>query len=189
MEISKRTLVIFCLGLVTSLVLTSYVAGYYYIEFQNEDRLGREYADMYNELVQNYTSLLGLIQQYESERQNLTELLEKYQSCVMQVNICIDYEEWNATVVWYNNTIVPLKCDLLQATKMVTVVNSTYWPAYQASFVDAINGIWKSGSKFWMWCRWDEEKELWEYGSIGADRCILMKGDTLMWRYEIPGYF
>jgi len=127
----------------------------------------------------------GLTQQYMFEKQNLTELLEKYRSCIMRVNICINYTEWNATVVWYNNTIVPLGCDLLQATKMVAVVNYTYYWQYQASFVDAINGVWnnKTCSRFWMWHYWDENQKEWKYGQVGADRYKLTNNEIVKWRY------
>lgn len=186
----KRTLVIFCLGWLASLVLASCVAGYYYMEFQKETKLSMEYANMYNKLVQNYTNLLDeylkLAQQYALEKQNLTELLEKYGNCIMRVNICIDYKEWNGTVVWYNDTIVPLRCNLLEATKKVAVVNYTYWPVYHASFVDAINGVWRDNTRFWMWYRWVNDK--WEYGTCGADLYILSDGEILMWRYETPSY-
>lgn len=153
MELSKRSLVIFCLGWLVSLILTGYVAVYYYMEFQK-----------------------------------LTELLQKYQSCTTGVTICIDYKEWNGTVVWYNNTIVPLGCNLLQATKTIAVVNYTYWPAYQACFVDAINGVWNHDAYFWMWYRCNDEKQMWEYGPCGADTYTLTKSEIVMWRYEIPSY-
>jgi len=149
MEISKRSLIIFCLGWVTFLVLTSYVAGYYYMEFQN-----------------------------------LTKLLEKYRSCVMHVNICIDYKEWNETVVWYNDTFVPLGCDLLQATEMIAIVNCTTYPGL-GYFVDAINGVWKTSTRFWMWYQWKNE---WVYGPCGAGSYLLSNGEIVMWQYEIPSY-
>jgi len=134
-------------------------------------------------------ALMGLlVGYYYIQYKDLTSLLQKYESVIVRVNICIDYKEWNATVVWYNDTIVPLGCDLLQATRRIAVVNSTYWPAYQASFVDAMNGVWKSGARFWMWYRWNAEKEMWEYGNVGADRYPLTNNETVMWRYEIPGY-
>jgi len=192
MELSKRSLIIFSLGWLVSLSLVGFVAGYYYMEFQKEAQLSGEYAGMYNELMQNYTDLLDeylrLVQQCESEKQNLTELLEKYGSCIMRVNIRIDYREWNGTVVWYNDTIVPLGCNLLQATETVALVNFTYWPAYQASFVDAINGVWNYGACFWMWHRWTDDQRLCEYGDAGADRCELSNNEIAMWRYEIPSY-
>ncbi|MGD8544882.1 MAG: DUF4430 domain-containing protein [Candidatus Bathyarchaeota archaeon] len=190
MELLKRSFIIFCLGWLTSLVLTSYVAGYYYLEFQKEAQLSSEYADKYNDLVQNYTGLLneylGMVQQYESKEQNLTELLEEYESCIMQVSICIDYKEWNGTVVWYNDTTVPLGCSLLQATERVAVVNFTYWPALQASFIDAINGVRKSSLYYWMWLYQEANSTTWTYGSVGADLYTLESGQVLMWRYEIP---
>ncbi len=192
MELSKKSLVIFCLGWLVSVVLVSLVAGYCYIEFQEEAQLSREYADMYNGLVQNYTSLLNdhlmLIQQYESEKQNLTELLERYRSCVMQVNICIDYREWNGTVVWYNNTMIPLGYDMLNATKLIAEVEYTYWSAYQASFVDAINGVSNEHPYYWMWLYWDQNEKTWKYGAVGADSYILKPDETIMWRYEIPSW-
>jgi hypothetical protein len=123
---------------------------------------------------------------YYMEFQNLTQMLKKYENCIMRVNICIDYKEWNGTVVWYNDTIVPLGCNLLEATEKVAVVNHTYWPAFQASFVNAINGVWNNGSYYWMWYCWVNDK--WEYGAYGADSYILSDGEILMWRYEIPSY-
>jgi len=130
----------------------------------------------------------SLYLELQREKQNLTELLEKYQSCVMQVNICIDYCEWNGTIVWYNDIIVPLGCNLLEATKIVATVNYTYWEAYHASFVDAINGIWNQGKYYWMWYRWNSESQTWEYGECGADLYVISNGETLKWRYEIPNY-
>jgi len=192
MELSKRSLVIFCLGWLTSLLLTSCVAGYYYMEFQREAQLSREYADMYNELMPNYTSLLNdyltMVQQYEFEKQNLTQLLEKYGHCIMRANICIDYKEWNVTVVWYNDTIVPLGYNLLQATKMIAIVNCTYYKSVSGWFVDAINGVWNHGPYVWMWYLWDSNDKTWKYGPVGAGSYSLKVDETVMWRYEIPAY-
>lgn len=153
MGLSKRRLIIFCLGWLTSLALASFVAGYYYMKFQN-----------------------------------LTELLEKYENVTIRVNICIYYKELNETLVWYNNTIVPLGCNLLQATETVALVNSTHFPAQQASFVDAINGVWNHGAYFWMWQHWNNAQEKWEYGDIGADKYTLTNNEIVRWRYEIPNY-
>jgi len=125
---------------------------------------------------------------YYMEFRNLNELLEQYENVTMEVNICIEYKELNGTVLWYNNTIIPLGCNLLQATKTVALVNSTYSPAQQASFVDAINGVWNHGAIFWMWQHWDDTQEKWEYGNVGADIYKLTKNETVRWRYEIPSY-
>jgi len=151
MEFSKRSLVIFGLGWLTSIALVGLIAGYYYIEYQN-----------------------------------LLAKLEEYKGQVMRVNICINYEGWNGTIVWHNGTLVLAGCDLLSATKRVAVVNYTYWQSMQASFVDAINNIWNNGTHYWMWYRWTNNG--WDYGPVGADRYILSPNETVMWRYEKPQY-
>ena len=211
MKETKRSLIIVVLAWVTSLFLVSLVGAYYYTEFQKEKSANTVYVNMYNNLLKNYTSLLQSytkllndynslaqsyeaerhnltywLQQYETEKQNLTSLLQQYESCIMRVNICIDYG--NGTVLWHNQTIVPLGCNLLQATRMVAVVNSTYWPAYRASFVDAINGVWNKGAYYWMWYYWDKDSKTWKYGNCGADLYVLSDGETVRWRYEIPNY-
>ncbi|MEM0057785.1 MAG: hypothetical protein QXG58_03040 [Candidatus Bathyarchaeia archaeon] len=149
MELSKRSLTIFGLGWLTSLILVGFVAGYYYMEHQN-----------------------------------LLKKLKEYEGCIMHVNICINYG--NGTMEWHNNTLVLFGCDLLTATKKVAVVNYTYWASQGASFVDAINNVWNSGRKYWMWYRWTDHG--WEYGPVGADRYILSPNETIMWRYEVPQY-
>lgn len=151
MQFSKRSLGIFGLGWLTSLLLVGCIAGYYYLEHQN-----------------------------------LLKKLREYESCVIHVNICINYKEWNDTVVWYNNTVVPLGCDLLSATQRVAVVNYTYWKAYESSFINAINNVENGGGKYWMWYRWTSNG--WEYGSVGADGYILSPNEKVMWRYETPNY-
>lgn len=148
MELSKRSLVIFGFGWLTSLVLIGSIAGYYYLEYQN--------------------------------------LLKTLKGCVMHIDICINYTEWNGTIAWYNDTIVPLGCNLLSATEKIAIVNYTYWASYQASFVDAINGVWNNNPYYWMWYRWNGVD--WEYGLVGADRYILSPNEIVRWRYEKPNY-
>jgi len=104
----------------------------------------------------------------------------------MRVNICIDYG--NGTIEWYNDTVIPLGYNLLEATKRIAIVNYTYWPSYRASFVDAINGVWNKGAYYWMWYYWDLELKTWRYGNCGADLYVLSKGEIIRWRYEIPSY-
>lgn len=199
MLMEKRTLIIFCLGWITTLVITACLAGYYYIQYRDYADLSHQYADMYNDLSQNYTQLLEdftrlvknyteLSQKYEAEKTNYTELIQKYESVVMRVNICINYREWNATVVWYNNTIVPLGCDLLQATKIIAIANCTYYPSVPGWFVDAINGVWNKGPYSWMWYFWNSNDKTWKYGPVGAGSYPLKANETVMWHYEIPGW-
>ena len=190
MGISKRTIKMILSAWITSIFLVGLIAASYYIELQKEKQRSGQYKEMYDDLLGNYTGLLNsylnFLQEYKLGKQNLTEMLEGYESCVMHVNLCIDYG--NGTILWYNDTIVPLGYNLLEATKGVAVVNSTYWPAYRASFVDAINGVWNKGSYYWMWYRWDGESKVWKYGGCGADLYTLSNGEVVKWRYEIPNY-
>lgn len=124
---------------------------------------------------------------YYMEFENLSRMLESDQN-VMRVNICIDYKELNGTVVWYNDTVVPVGSNLLEATETVVPVNSTYYSAQQSSFVDAIDGVWNEGAFYWMWLSWDETQQNWNYGDVGADRYWLTNNEIVMWRYEFPDY-
>lgn len=151
MQLGKRTLLIFLLGIGTALVITAGLAGYNYIQYQN----------------------------YKA-------LVEQYEAVTMRVNLGINYG--NGTIVWHNETIVPLGYDLLNATKLVADVNSTYWSAYQASFVNSINGVANNQTYYWMWLYWDENESLWKYGPTGADTYILKPNEVIMWRYEMPAY-
>lgn len=154
MEISKRSLVIFGLGWLTSLVLVGCIAGYYQMEYQN-----------------------------------LLKKLKEYEGHVMRANICIDYG--NGTVKWHNNTVVLSGCDLLSATKRVAIVNCTYYEGQSPGkyFVNAINSVWNSGSKYWMWYYWNTSGGKWELGSVGADAYILSPNEAVMWRYETPSLY
>lgn len=123
---------------------------------------------------------------YYLECERLMDLLKSYETVTMCVNICINYG--NKTVVWYNNTLVSLGCNLLNATMLVADVEYTYWPAYQASFVDSINGVANNAPYYWMWLFWDAEKSEWRYGPVGADCYILRPNEIVMWRYEMSSW-
>jgi len=119
---------------------------------------------------------------YYVQCQNYNALIKQYEAVTIRANLCINYG--NGTVLWYNETILPVGCNLLNATKRVAVVNSTYYPTYEANFVNAINGVCYNSTHYWMWLRWDENENDWKYGSVGADLYILKPDETLMWRYE-----
>ena len=211
MVAERRIVIIFALGLVSVLVLSATVCAHYNMKYNEQKKLSEQYSSQYNELSEKYLSLLEnytalvedynkLVQKYnelldnytrlfgehQAEKENYMQLLEEYENVTMRVNICIDYG--NGTVVWYNDTLIPLGYDLLRATQIIAVVNYTYWEAYQACFVDAINGVWNTDTWYWMWLKWNVEDHEWEYGQVGADKYTLSKGETVMWRYEIPSW-
>lgn len=124
------------------------------------------------------TSLFGY---YYLRFQEYVDLSREYEAVTMRVNIAIDYG--NETKVWYNNTIVPLGATLLNATEIVADVQYTYWPQYQAVFIDAINDIPTTETHFWWWMYWDDGTEEWKDGEIGADIYKLKPQETALWRY------
>lgn len=130
----------------------------------------------------------GIAGYYYTKLQEITQVLKKYKGYVMHVHICINYEAWNGTVEWYNDTLVPLGCNLYEATKTVAVVNATLWNSPEGYFVDAINDVWNNVSEncFWMWYRWLGKG--WEYGYCAADAYTLSDGEIVMWKYEKPNY-
>jgi hypothetical protein len=123
---------------------------------------------------------------YYMKYQEAMRLLREYEKVTIRVNICLNYG--NGTVKWYNNTLVPLGYDLLSATKLIAMVNSTYWESYQSYSVDAINGVWNNQTHYWMWLKWNTETNEWEYPLVSADQHLLSKGETVMWRYEVPSW-
>lgn len=125
---------------------------------------------------------------YYIKLQSVLQVLEKYKGCTLHVNICIDYDALNETVKWHNDTIVPVGCNLLEATQKIAVVNATYYYSQGGSFVNAINNVRNDPAKnyFWMWYRWVNGS--WKCGECAADAYILSDGEIVKWRYETPNY-
>ncbi len=129
---------------------------------------------------------LGVAGYYYMQYRSYADLLQQYEPLVIRVNICIDYG--NGTVTWYNNTLVPINYSLLNATMMIASVEYTYWPKYNACFVDSINGVPNRDPYYWMWWYWDEGERAWKHGLVSADHHILKQGEIVMWRYEKPSW-
>jgi hypothetical protein len=109
----------------------------------------------------------------------------------VRVNICIDYQKYNNTIVWYNNTMIPNNSTLYVATIAVANVNASEWGGGLGKFVDAINGVWTNGSAgyYWMWYQWNPENQTWVYGPLGASNYIMSNNEIIRWRYEFPNEY
>lgn len=118
---------------------------------------------------------------YFAQSREYSASLQEYDRVTMRVNLLIDYG--NGTKVWYNETLAPLGCDLLNATKRVASVESTYWEEYKASFVDAINDVPSNATHNWFWDYWDLEKSKWVHGPVGADLYLLRPREIVKWYY------
>lgn len=118
---------------------------------------------------------------YYMRFQEYDSLLREYEKVTMRVNILIDYG--NGTMVWHNNTLVSYGATLFNATERVAVVQSTYWPQYQAVFIDAINGVPTTQEHWWWWKYWDANSKEWKDGEVGADLYKLKPNEAVMWQY------
>ncbi len=183
------------LGVLCWALISTGFLGYYYKSYRNtanlyvqtQSKLDQALSDL-AELQSLYNQVLSNLEETESLYNQTLSELEKY---TVLVNICIDYG--NGTVVWYNDTRVPLGATLFNATSEVAVLNYTVWnlPGYgypddKAIFIDAINGVWNDyqANKYWQWYYWDGSQ--WVLGPVGCNHpdATVEDGGIYMWRYE-----
>jgi hypothetical protein len=140
-------------------------------------------------LIASNLLAVGLAAYYSLEVQNLNELLITNESEV-SVNLCLDYQSYDETIVWYNNTVLPFGSTLWNLTNSIAVVEAddSWIDSLGAHYITAINGVREDGSNahHWMWTYWDDSQLEWVYGNVGADLYILSNNDIIRWRYENP---
>ncbi len=114
-------------------------------------------------------------------------LLKEVEGLTYRVNILIDYG--NGTRVWYNSTLVPIGWSLYNATLKIAKVKATYFPQYDAYFVDSINGVGENkppekASWYWMIWLWDKENLAWKLSEVSSDKYLLKKDDIVAWVFQ-----
>lgn len=129
-------------------------------------------------LAASYTAI-HFYTQAETYKMNYESLLRDLDGLTMLVNLKIDYG--NVTVVWYNNTRVPLDATLLTATKVVASVD--YSVSDFGAFVNKINGVGEDPDSFWLWNYLDPDTGSWVFGPVGCDQWVLHNGDAVSWTY------
>ena len=122
---------------------------------------------------------LNYYSQAESYSRDYQTLLEDLESLTILVSIKIDYG--NGTVLWHNETRIPLNSTLLAATKIVSSVE--YTTSALGVFVDKINGVGEDPKIWWLWNFWDPETRKWEPGPVGSGQWTLQSGDVVSWKY------
>jgi len=135
-------------------------------------------AFMCTTILASYAAL-NYYSQAESYSRDYQALLEDLESLTILVSIKIDYR--NGTVVWHNDTRVPLNSTLLAATKIVSSVE--YTTSALGVFVDKINGVGDDPKIFWLWHFWDPESRKWAPGPVGSGQWMLQSGDVVSWTY------
>lgn len=143
-------------ALLCTTIASAYLALNYQSQLQKQDEL--------------YQQLLSDVNQLQGSLDVLT----------IMVDIKIDYG--NDTIIWYNETRVPLNIDLLSATHMITEVE--YSTSEFGIFVTGINKVGGDADKFWLWYNFEENTYEWQYGLVASDAWILHDGDIVSWVYS-----
>lgn len=115
----------------------------------------------------------GLLQDIESLQGNLDDL-------TIRIDMKIDYG--NETIVWHNNTRIPLGANLLTATKVISSVE--YSTGEFGAFVEKIDGVGGDPNTFWLWNYYDRDSGVWEYGPVASDMWAPHNGDVVSWVYS-----
>lgn len=109
--------------------------------------------------------------QYEYEL-----LLVELEENTVVISIRMDYGD--ETIMWFNDTRVPLGTNFLNATGIISELElqSSEWGV----FVISIDGVGGDTNSFWLWDYYDDG---WQMGPVGADQWIVHDGDILSWTY------
>ena len=118
--------------------------------------------------------------QVEAYKKNYRALIEDLEGLTILIDMKIDYG--NGTVLWYNNTRVPLDSTLLTATQIAASVD--YSTSDFGAFANKINGVGGDPGTYWLWYFWDPDKGSWEFGPVGCDQWVLHDGDMVSWTYS-----
>jgi len=116
---------------------------------------------------------------YGETEEKYRRMVEDLDDLTIQVSIKIDYG--NGTVLWHNNTRVPLNASLLSATSFIADI--TYTRGEYGAFVNSINDVSNKDGKYWLWSYFDGETQEWKMGTVAADMRDLHEGDIVAWIY------
>jgi hypothetical protein len=97
---------------------------------------------------------------------------------MIQVSVTIDYG--NGTSITHEKVRLFYNTTALDALMAVAKVSATYWPSFDATFVDAINGVANNPDDMNYWMYYVNG----EHAAVGADKYLLHNGDHVEWKYE-----
>lgn len=127
------------------------------------------------------TILTGILAfQYNGQLQAVQHeyelLLVELEENTVVISIRMDYGD--ETIMWFNDTRVPLGTNFLNATGIISELElqSSEWGV----FVVSIDGVGGDTNSFWLWDYYDDS---WQMGPVGADQWIVHDGDILSWTY------
>ena len=138
-----------------ALLISTILTGYYALDYQN--RL--------NSLQADYDTLYESVNAMQGSLDDLTIL----------VDLKIDYGD---TIVWYNETRVPLNSKLLDAMELLLPLN--YTTSDFGVMINEINSVGGDSSYFWLWYYYNNG---WQFSFEGVQQYTLKDGDIIMWEY------
>ena len=88
-------------------------------------------------------------------------------------------------VRWFPDVQMPRGYDAYELMELVTEgdLESTWYPAFRAHFVESIFGVKNEGSSHWLTFVWNVGSEEWEPLPVGADLFSVKDGHALAWLY------
>ncbi len=143
-----------------ALLCTTIVSSYMAVSLQSQVK----------ELQTGYDALLEDIESLQGSLDDLT----------IQISMKIDYG--NGTVVWHNETRVPLNANLLTATKIISEIE--YSMGEFGAFIEEIDGVGGDPGTYWLWNYYDRDSGKWEFGLVASDAWVLHNEDVVSWVYS-----
>lgn len=141
--------------LIAGLLVSSTVAGYYFLQYDQ----AQNNANVY-----------------------LTELKSASASQPITMNLLLDFG--NGTRIWYNGTVVQPGWNVYLATVAVTKgnMNDTWYPSFGEHTVNAIDGVQNNASDSWFVWTYNATSH-WQLASVGADELPASAGSVYAWSY------
>ncbi len=92
----------------------------------------------------------------------------------------------NGSTSYFNQTIIPIGFDMYNATILATGgrVDATYFPEFDAHFVNSIMGLSGDAGSGWSAWAFDDITGEWRALEIGADSFILKDGQSVAWYHQ-----
>ena len=116
--------------------------------------------------------------QYLIAQRNYQDALSSLNEISYRVNILVEYGD---SKTWFNETIIPVGCSLLNATSRATGGEVSGEMFSFGFFVKSIKGVNATDSIFWLWFIWDSAEARWIQGSSSSDAYLMRQGDVVAW--------
>lgn len=161
----KRAFTYVALALLVWAICGTTIAGYYFIQYGI-------YRNEYRTLVTDLNVLSGAMG-------NLSSMME---SLSLRVNLLISYS--NGTLIWYNNTALPVGSTAFTAIMGVANVEYKDYGQELGILVTSVNGLASNSSQGWFYWYLNTANSTWVSPDYSCAKYILHRGDIIAFAYE-----